>query len=157
MGNLMKANGSQKFPFANDKTQMKSKEHLLNKNHGKEYETKESRSTPSSPRQQSSNSTTPRASTQNARASFSRPNRFRSNPQVFRQKRKENYLQRRKPARRPKFSPYLHYHLPNAFPSREIVFWDYKRQEHTIQNIASPSQRLVVPLSAIKIQPDECH
>ena len=57
--------------------------------------------------------------------------------------------------RRPRYNACLHYRLTNAFSSWEIIFWDYKRQEYTIQNTALPSQRLVVPLSAIKVQPVE--
>ena len=56
---------------------------------------------------------------------------------------------------RPRYNPYLHYRPTNAFFSWEIVFWDYKRQEYTIQNTVLSSQRLVVPLSAIEVQPVE--
>ena len=57
--------------------------------------------------------------------------------------------------RKPRYNACLHYRLTNVFSSWEIIFWDYKRQEYTIQNTALPSQRLVVPLTAIEVQPVE--
>ena len=125
--------------------------------HPTKIQSKETRSGPFSPGQQCSNSTDLRASTKKDQTSLARPNRFRNNPQVFTQKGRESYLQRRKPVRRPKFIPSLQYTIINAFSSWEIVFWDYERQEYTIQKTALPSQRLVVPLSVIEVQHGERH
>ena len=118
-------------------------------------QSEESQSDPSSPRRLRSNSTALRTSTQDATASLSRPNRFQRNQQNFKQKQRESRYRLNKPVRRPRYNTCLHYQLTNAFSCWEIVFWDYKRQEYTIQNTASPSQRLVVPLTAIEVQPLE--
>ena len=69
-----------------------------------------------------SNSTALGTSTQDARASLSRPNRFQRNQQILKQKRKESFYRHHKSVRRPRYNPYLHYRLTNAF-FREIVFW----------------------------------
>ena len=114
----------------------------------------ESQSYPSSPRRLRSNSTVLGTPTQDARVSLSRPNRFLRN-QILKQKRREIRCQHPNFVRRPRYNACLHYRLTNAFSSWEIIFWDYKRQEYTIQNTALPSQRLVVPLSAIEVQPVE--
>ena len=114
-----------------------------------------SQSNPSSPRQLRSKYTALETSTQDARASLSRPNRFQRNLQIFKQKQRESRYRLKKSVRRPRYNTCLHYRLTNAFSSWEIVFWDYKRQEYTIQNTALPSQRLVVPLTAIEVQPVE--
>ena len=92
-------------------------------------------------------------STQDARASFSRRNRFQRNQQIFKEKRTESRYRHHKSVRRPPYNPSLHYQLTNAFSSREIVFWDHRRQESTIQNTVLSSQRIVVPLTAIEVQP----
>ena len=115
-------------------------------------QSEESQSNPSSPRRLRSNSTALRISTQDARASISRPNRFQRNQQILKQKRRESFYRHQKSVRRPRHNPHLHYWLTNTFSSWEIVFWDYKRQEYTIQNTVLSSQRLVVPLSAIEVQ-----
>ena len=115
-------------------------------------QSEESQSNPSSPRRLRSNSTALGISTQDARASLSRPNRFQRNQQILKQKRKESFYRHHKSVRRPRYNPHLHYRLTNAFFSWEIVFRDYKRQEYTIQNTVLSPQRLVVPLSAIKVQ-----
>ena len=114
----------------------------------------ESQSYPFSPRRLRSNSTVLGTPTQDARVSLSRPNRFQRN-QILKQKRRESRCQYPNFVRRPRYNACLHYRLTNAFSSWEIIFRDYKRQEYTIQNTALPSQRLVVPLSAIEVQPVE--
>ena len=114
-------------------------------------QSEESQSNPSSPRRLRSNSTALGTSTQDARATLSRPNRFQRN-QILKQKRRESRYRHPNFVRRPRYNTCLHYRLTSAFSSWEIVFWDYKRQEYTIQNTALPSQRLVVPLAAIEVQ-----
>ena len=121
---------------------------------GSKAQLEESQSNPSSPRRLRSNSRVLGTSTQDARVSFSRPNRFQRNQSV-KQKRRESHCQPPNFVRRPRYNACLHYRLTNVFSSWEIIFWDYKRQEYTIQNTALPSQRLVVPLTAIKVQPVE--
>ena len=113
----------------------------------------ESQSNSSPPRRLRSNSTALGIPTQDARASLSRPNPFLRKQQIFKQKRKESFFRHCKSVRRPRYNPHLHYQLTNAFSSWEIVFWDQARQEYTIQNNVLSSQRLVVPLSAIEVQP----
>ena len=116
-------------------------------------QSEESQPNPSSSRRLRSNSTALGRSTQDARATVSRPNRFQRNQQIHKQKRRKSYYRHHTCVRRPQYNTRLHYQLANAFFSWEIVFWDYKRQEYTIQNTALPSQRLVVPLIAIEVQP----
>ena len=118
-------------------------------------QSEESQSNPSSLRRLRSNSTALGTSTQDARASLSRPNRFPRNQQILKQKRKENFYRHHKSVKRPRYNPYnpyLHYQLTKAFSFWEIVFWDYKRLEYTIHNTVLLSRRLVVPLSAIEVQ-----
>ena len=117
-------------------------------------QSEESQSNPSSPRRLGSYSTALGTSTQDARASLSRPNRFQRT-QIIKQKQRESRYRHPNFVRRPRYNACLHYRLTNAFSSWEIFFWDYKRQEYTIQNTVLPSQRLVVPLSAIEVQPVE--
>ena len=118
-------------------------------------QSEESQSCPSSPRRLRLKSTALGTSTQDARASLSRSNQFQRNLQIYKQKRRESNYRHHKTVRRPRYNSYLHYQLSKAFCSWEIVFWDYKRQEYTIQNTVLSSQRLVVPLSAIEVQPVE--
>ena len=118
-------------------------------------QSEESQSKPSSPRRLRSNSTALGISTQDARESLSRPNRFQRNQQNLKQKRKESRYWHHNFVTRPRYNTRLHYQLTNAFSSWEIVFWDYRRQEYTIRNTVLSSQRLVVPLSAIEVQPVE--
>ena len=120
-----------------------------------ETQSEESQSNPSSPRRFLPNSTALGASTQHARASLSRPNRFQRKQQIFKQQRREGFFRHCNSVKRPRYNPHLHYQLTKTFSSWEIVFWDYKRQEYTIQNTVLSSQRLVVPLSAIEVQPVE--
>ena len=125
------------------------------KAHSKKTQSEESQYNPSSSRRLRSNSTALGTSTQDARASLSRPNRFQRNEQILKQKRRESRYRQHKSFRRPQYNPCLHYQVTKAFSSWEIVFWDYKRQEYTIQNTVLSSQRFVVPLTAIEVQPVE--
>ena len=115
-------------------------------------QSEESQPNPSPPRRLRSNSTALGITTQDARASLSRPNRFLRKQEIFKQKRRESLFRHCKSVRRPRYNPHLHYQVTNEFSSWEIVFWDQARQEYTIQNTALSSQRLVVPLSAIEVQ-----
>ena len=125
------------------------------KAHSNKTQSEESQSNPSSPKRLRSNSTALGTSTQDARATLSRPNRFQRNQLILKQKRRESFYRHHTSVRRPRYDTRLHYHLTNAFFSWEIVFWDCKRQEYSIQNTVLSSQRLVVPLSAIEVQPVE--
>ena len=116
-------------------------------------QSEESQSNPSSPGRFLSNSTALGTSTQDARASLSRPKRFQRKQQFFKQQRREGFFRHCNSVKRPRYNPHLHYQLTKAFSSWEIVFWDHKRQEYTIQNTVLSSQRLVVPLSTIEVQP----
>ena len=118
-------------------------------------QSEESQSNPSSPRRFRSNSTALGTTTQDARASLSRPNRFQRKQQIFKQQRREGFFRHCNSVKRPRYNPHLHYQLTKVFSSWEIVFWDHKRQEYTIQNTVLSSQRLVVPLSTIEVQPVE--
>ena len=118
-------------------------------------QSEESQSNPSSPRRLCSNPTALGTSTQDASACLARPNRFQRNQQFLKQKRRESRYRLQNSVKRPRDNARLHYQLTNAFSSGEIVFWDYERQEYTIQNTVLSSQRLVVPLSAIEVQPVE--
>ena len=120
-------------------------------------QSEESQSNPSSPRRLRSNSTALGTWTQDARASVSRPNRFQRKQQIFKQQRKESFFRHCNSVKRPRYKPHLHYQLTKAFSSWENVFWDHKRQEYTIQNTVLSSQRLLIPLSAIEVQPVEWH
>ena len=115
-------------------------------------QSEESETNPFLPRQLRSKSTALGTSTQDVRASLSRPNRFQRKLQIFKQKQRESRYRLNKSVRRLRYNTCLHYRLTNAFFTWELVFWDYKRQEYNIQNTALPSQRLVVPLTAIEVQ-----
>ena len=114
-----------------------------------------SQSNPPSPRRFRSNSTALGTTTQDARASLSRPNWFQRKQQILKQQRREKYFLYCNSVKKPRYNPQLHYQLTKVFSSWQIVFWDHKRQEYTIQNTVLLSQRLVVPLSAIEVQPAE--
>ena len=118
-------------------------------------QSEESQSNPSSPRRFRSNSTALGTTSQDARASLSRPNRFQRKQQIFKPQRRERFFRHCNSVKRPRYNPHLHYQLTKVFSSWEIVFWDHKRQEYTIQNTVFSSQRHVVPLSAIEVQPVE--
>ena len=114
-----------------------------------------SQSNPSSPRRFRSNSTALGTTTQDARGSPSQSNRFQQKQQILKQQRREKYFRHCDSVKKPRYNHQLHYQLTKVFSSWEIVFWDHKRQEYTIQNPALLSQRLVVTLSAIEVQPVE--
>ena len=116
-------------------------------------QSEETQSNPSSPRRFLSNSTALGTLTQDARASLSRPNRFQRKQQIFKQQRMEGFFRHCNSVKRPRYNPHLHCQLTKAFSSWEKVFWDHKRQEYTFQKTVFSSQRLVVPLSAIEVQP----
>ena len=116
-------------------------------------QSEESQTNPSFSKQLASNLTAPGTLTQDARASLSRPNQLQRNQQIGKQKRKERRYRHNKSVRRPRNDPSLHYQLTNAFISWEIVFWDHRRQEYTIQNTVLSSQRIVVPLTFFEVQP----
>ena len=116
-------------------------------------QSEESQSNPSPPKRLPSNVTAPGTSTQDASASPSRPNQFQRNQQTRRQKRREGCYQHNQSVRQPQYSPSLHYQLTKVFSSWEIIFWDHRRQECTIQNTVLSSERIVVPLSAIERKP----
>ena len=87
---------------------------------------------------------------------LSRPNqlKLRPDPAVLgRQHRREYYTNHARRTRRPRFNQQLQYCLKPEFCKWEIIFWDGKRQEYTIQNTFLPSQRLVVPPQAITALP----
>ena len=114
-----------------------------------------SQSNPSSPRRFRSNSTALGKTTQEARASLSRPNLFQRKQQILKQQGREKKFRHCNFVKKPRYKPHLHYQLTKVFSSWEIVFWDHKRQVYTIQNTVLLSQRLVVPLSAIEVLPVE--
>ena len=70
-----------------------------------------------------------------------------------RQHRRENYTNRTRRTKRPRFNQHLLYSLKQEFSIRELIFWDSRRQEYTIQSTSLPSQRLVVPPQAITAFP----
>ena len=115
----------------------------------------ESQSNPSPPRRLRSDSTALGTTTQDARTSLSRPNWFQRKQHILNQQKRERIFRHCNFVKRPRYNPHLHYQLTDAFSSWEIVFWDQARQEYTIQNTVLSSQRLVVPLSAIEVQPVE--
>ena len=74
---------------------------------------------------------------------LSRPNqlKLRPDPAVLgRQHRQEYYTNHARRTRRPRFNQQLQYSLKPEFCKWEIIFWDGKRQEYTIQNTYLPSQ-----------------
>ena len=87
---------------------------------------------------------------------LSRPNQLKLRPDstvLGRQHRREYYTNHARRTRRPRFNQQLQYCLKPEFCKWEIIFWDGKRQEYTIQNTFLPSQRLVVPPQAITALP----
>ena len=87
---------------------------------------------------------------------LSRPNQLKFQPNhsaLGRQHRREYYTNHAGRIKRPRFNQQLQYCLKLEFCKWEIIFWDGKRQEYTIQNTSLPSQRLVVPPQAITALP----
>ena len=66
-----------------------------------------------------------------------------------RQHRRECYTNDAGRSKRPRFDQNLQYCLKPEFCKWEIIFWDSRRQEYTIQSTSFPSERLVVPRQAI--------
>ena len=86
-------------------------------------------SNPSSPRRLRSNSTALGTTTQDARASLSRPNRLLRKEQILKQQRREKYFRHCNSVKKPRYNSHLHFQLTKVFSSWEIVLWDHKRQE----------------------------
>ena len=86
----------------------------------------------------------------------SRPNHLKLQPDhsvLGRQHRREYYTNHARRTKRPRVNQHLQYCVKPEFCKWEIVFWDCKRQEYTIQSTSLPSQRLVVPPQAITTLP----
>ena len=90
---------------------------FASKAHSNKTQSEVSQCNPSSPIRHTSNSTALGTSTQDARASLSRPNTFQRNQQISIQKQKESFYQHNKSVQRPRYNPYLHYQLSKAFSS----------------------------------------
>ena len=87
---------------------------------------------------------------------LSRPNHLKLQFDHFApgsQHRRENYTNRAHRTKPPRFNQYLQYYLKPEFCKLELIFWDSKRQEYTIQSTSLPSQRLVVPPQEITALP----
>ena len=87
---------------------------------------------------------------------LSRPNHLKLQPDhsaLGRQHRREYYTNHTRRTKRPRFNQNLQYSLKHEFSTWEIIFWDSRRQEYTIQSTSLPSQRLVVPPQAITAFP----
>ena len=87
---------------------------------------------------------------------LSRPNHLKLQPDqsaLGRQHGRENYTNHAGRTKRPLFNQNLKYCLKPEFCKWEIIFWDGKRQEYTIQSTSLPSLRLVVPPQAITALP----
>ena len=83
---------------------------------------------------------------------LSRPSHLKFQPDqsaLGRQHRREYYTNRARRTKRPRFNQHLKYSLKPEFSTREIVFWESRRQEYTIQSTSLTSQQLVVPPQAI--------
>ena len=116
-------------------------------------QSEESQSNPSSPRRFRSNSTALGTSTQDARASLSRPNRFQRKQQFFKQQRKESFFRHCNSVKRPRYNPYLHYQLTKAFSSWEIVFWDHKGRSILFRILSCHHRDLWYPCQLLKYSP----
>ena len=87
---------------------------------------------------------------------LSRPNHLKlqtDHSALGRQHRREYYTNHTRRTKRPRFDHKLQYSLKQEFSTWEIIFWDSRRQEYTIQITSLPSQRLVVPPQAITAFP----
>ena len=79
---------------------------------------------------------------------LSRPNYLKlrpDHPVLGRRHRREYYTNHARRTKRPRFNQHLQYCLKPEFCKWEIILWDSKCQEYTIQSTSLPSQRLVVP------------
>ena len=91
-----------------------------------------------------------------ARPLLSRPNHLKLRPDqsaLGRQHRREYHTNHTRRTKRPRFDQNLQYSLKREFSKWEIIFWDCRRHEYTIQSTSLPSQRLVVPPQAITAFP----
>ena len=87
---------------------------------------------------------------------LSRPNHLKLQPDhsaLGRQHCREYYTNHTRRTKRPRFDQNLQYSLKHEFSTWEIIFWDSRRQEYTIQSTYLPSQRLVVLPHAITALP----
>ena len=87
---------------------------------------------------------------------LSRPNDLKLQPDpsaLGRQHRREYYTNHTRRTKQPRFDQNLQYSLKHEFSIWEIIFWDSRLQEYTIQSTSLPSQRLVVPPQAITAFP----
>ena len=83
---------------------------------------------------------------------LSRSNQLNFQPDhsiLRRQHRREYYTNHLRRTKRLRFNEHLQHNLKSKFSTLEIIFWDSRRQEYTIQSTSLPSQRLVVPPQAI--------
>ena len=90
---------------------------------------------------------------------LSRPNHLKLQPDqsaLGRQHRRKYYTNHAGRTKRPRFNQHLQYCLKPKFCTWELIFWDGKRQEYTIQSTSFPSKRLVVPPQAITALPRWC-
>ena len=90
---------------------------------------------------------------------LSRPNHLKLQPDhsaLGHQHRREFYTSHVRRTKRPRFNQHLQYCLKPEFCKWEIIYWDSKRQEYTIQSTSLPSQRLVVPPQEITALPRWC-
>ena len=87
---------------------------------------------------------------------LSRPNHLKLQPDhsaLRRQHRREYYTNHTRRTKRPRFNQHLQYSLKQEVSTWEIISWNSRRQEYTIQSTSLPSQRLVVPPQAITAFP----
>ena len=87
---------------------------------------------------------------------LSRPNHLKlqlDHSALGRQHRREYYTNHTRRTKRPRFDQNLQCSLKHEFSTWEIIFWDNRRQEYTIQSTSLPSQRLLVPPQAITAFP----
>ena len=76
-------------------------------------------------------------------------NNSRDRLTIVRQHKRQHFPRLARAVKCPRFNPHLHYRLRPEFSFWELLFWDSRRQEFTIQNTILSSQRLVVPLRAL--------
>ena len=79
---------------------------------------------------------------------LSRPNCLKLQPDqsvLGRQHRREYYTNHTRKTKRPRFDQKLQYSLKQEFSTWEIMFWDNRRQEYTIQSTSLPSSASTLP------------
>ena len=87
---------------------------------------------------------------------LSRPNHLKLQPDqsaLGGEHRREYYANHARRTKRPRLNQQFQYCLKPKFCEWEIIFWDSKRQEYSIQGTSFPSQRLFVPPQAITALP----